>query len=318
MSRPPFFKKPKYDTVYCPELSRKIFYKPDFYLEEFKLKDVKTIVGAGHLHDDPAEDVSIRATLDEIFADASLRIRFINLVYRSVEPEGVACLLLRKMITATELTWSDLDAYLKKLCMKNTNKCFALEERLVPDLDRLLPADFKPKTVLDVSGVVGSEDILSKRFPNAKISTRLDMNRNAPINKSTKWDLIIVSHYLHHLPRTMSKEVIELIVDLMANNGYLFVREQDIETDTDRKLSRFIHTFYNYISGNTTEEVKKESEYTDGELTTEHDSAGMVNLIPRDELPNMFPALKLVSENQPKLDTFHNPLKNYFMLFTKK
>ncbi len=103
----------------------------------------------------------------------------------------------------------------------------------------------------------------------------------------------------------------------MAVNGYLFVREQDIETDADRKLSRFIHTFYNYISGNTTKNDKDDN-FTGAELTTEHDSAGLVNLIPRDELPGMFPALKLISENQPKLDTFHNPLKNYFMLFTKK
>lgn len=300
------FRKPKYETDYFDSLSRKVFYRPKFLLQELKLNPV---TGSGHVSDENSYDnhADLRDRMDDFLDDHNVRARIYNVVHRLFDDKGIACCLLRKMIMMEPMTVKKIDTYLISLCerfgvhsteekkrdnMDNPIKpisCLKYNERLIKDIEHLLPSDFEPMKILDLSSTADSIKMLADRFPDAKVYDDLD--------KSESFDFIVISHYLHHLDNPTRTTLLKKITDKLSVDGYLFVREMDVETQEDISMSNFIHeVFY------------KSRIFT-------------ITYIAKDKLTELISdttkELEFQSESRATSDYFSNPLKNYFMMFKK-
>lgn len=295
MSKYSHNKQPKYETDYSKSLSRKVFYKRNFILQELKLSST---TGAGHISDVDGYDnhADLRDRMDAFLTDVGMRARISNIIYRMFDNKGLACCLLRKMILMEPMTIKKIDEYLAMLCNKLDNStgdikplsCLKYNERLIADIEHLLPADFEPKRILDVSGTTDSTNALSNRFPDAKITTKLE---------SKSFDFVVLSHHLHHVNSDARSDLLKKITSALDPDGYLFVREMDVESTEDSDMSNFIHEVFYKSRISTLSYISKDA------------LLSVVNSITSQ--------LLFQSESQPKNDYFTNPLKNYFMLFKK-
>lgn len=303
MSKQGQYRKPKYETDYFKSLSRKVFYKPNFLLQELKLTDV---TGSGHVSDENSYDnfADLRDRMDDFLADNNMRARIYNIVYRILDDKGLACCLLRKMITAEPLTVKKIDEYLVALCERFTElsidekhisdlvkpiTCLKYNERLVKDIEYLLPSDFEPKKILDISSTDDSIKTIADRFPDATVFD--------DISKSESFDLVVISHYLHHVDNDARVSLIKKITEKLDVDGYLFIREMDVETGDDSEMSNFIHEVFYKSRISTISYIAKDA------LTS--------------MISNITKELEFQSESRASNDYFANPLKNYFMLFKK-
>lgn len=306
MSKHGQFRKPKYETDYSKVLSRKVFYKPKFLLQELKLNPV---TGSGHVSDVTTYDnhADLRDRMDDFLEDKDVRARLFNVVHRLFDDRGLACCLLRKMVVMEPLTVKKIDDYIIRLCKRFTTshadgdtipvdgdtvikpmECLKYNERLVKDLEHLLPSDFEPKKILDISSTDDSVKMIKDRFPGATVYTN--------ITDSDKYDLIIVSHYLHHITAGERTTLIKKIANLLDVDNYLFIREMDVETSDDTEMSNFIHEVF-YKSRIST-----------------------ISYIPKDKMNELIAVsneLEFQSESRSLSDYFTNPLKNYFALYKK-
>jgi hypothetical protein len=288
MAKVPFLRKPKYETDYSDDLSRKVFYKVNFLVEEFKLLPESEIKGAGHLLNDSVNDTPLDTAIRIILDDSVLRTRFIVLMHKHIDNPGIVCCMIRKMSTQKITSWDDLKTYTQEICKQYTgSQCLKMNERLIRDIEHLVPAEFNPTHILDLYGTKDSKHALEEKFSDVQVDTEI---------KDTNYDLVILSHCLHHLDTASRKKTIGNITDAMVSGGYLFVREQDVASEEDTILSNFAHSYYNHIG---------------------HGASGnaSISYIPRDELAGLFQSLKFVSESPVKNDPYTNPLKNYYMLF---
>lgn len=298
-----FFHRPKYNSTYIKDLHRKVLFKDKLFLVDLTLRDANKI-GGGHVprtvEDDTTDDThNMIPDISVVLGSKDLKVRFINMIYRQVASEGVAVLILRKITTTANLTWKQLRNYSLEVCKrfsqdskldpKTQNSCFKINEHLVKNLVNLIPFGFEPKNILNIAGDDNTNALLVEHFTNAKIDT---------IISDKLYDLVICDQYLHHV--NDKKKTASEISNLIKPDGYLFVRDSDIESNDDQLLLDILHDFYDYITMNSG--VYKQQK---------------LNYISKENIKELFPKLEFQSESHTHYDST-NPIKAFNMLFKSR
>jgi len=298
-----FSKRPKYNSTYIKDLHRKVLFKDRIYLVDLTLKDPKK-VGGGHVPRpfvEGSDDYNMMTDLSIILGNKDLKTRFIEMVYKQLTSEGIVSLILRKLLTSSNLTWKELREYTNKICARfasvfgkhnqsgqSNHSCPKINDSLLKNLLNLLPFKFEPKTILDIGGNYETKGILSDHFKDAKVDIDFD---------KTQYDLVICNQYLHHV--NDKKEIASRISDLVKPDGFLFVRDSDVESDDDQLLLDIMHDIYDYITLDSG--VYKHQK---------------LNYLIKENVTELFPKLQFHSESHVKYD-LTNPIKAFNILLKK-
>jgi hypothetical protein len=282
-----FHNKPQYTSEFFDEINRKVLFREPLILENL---NYSSVTGSSENKEDILE------LLEKIFATNELKIRLFNTIYNQSKNQGIACLIIRKLLNSDKITMKEIYEYYESLCSRfnidpKTNQscnsiCFKSDARIIRDLENILPSDFEPKKILCLgcSGVVIEQ--LQNKFEDCKVEALID--------HKSKYDLIIVSCYLHHQDDHSS---INTLKQKLNEKGCIFIREIDAENDTDILLTNKMHDFNNI-------------------LCSGHINSSNIDYIPRETLVQLFKPLHMYAESQFNYDPMHNPTKLYSMLFT--
>lgn len=320
-----FVRRPKYNSTYIKDLHRKVLFKDRIFLVDLTLKDDAKKTGGGHIPRpfvDGDDTHNLIPDMSIILNNKDLKIRFFDMIYRQLASEGIACLILRKLITSSNLTWKQLREYTNQICERfnpaivsksvnlskfhdptfttEKNTCFKINHYLLKNLLNLIPFGFEPTTILDIAGTDATKALLASHFTKAKIDT-FTVDKPTDTSKLKEYmnlyELVVCSHYLHHV--SDKTEIADRISELIKPGGYLFVRDSDVESDDDKLLLDILHDFYDYVTLNS-------GVYKPQKL----------NYLTKESAAELFQKLEFQAESHVKYD-ITNPIKAFNTLFKK-
>jgi hypothetical protein len=289
--------KQPYLSDFINEIDRKVLFREPLLLEKLTYS---AITGSSEKNDPDHSDII--QVLEKILVSRELKIRLLNTIYNQSKNSGIACLMIRKLLTSDKLTMLDLHNYYMSQCSRYnvdsksnqscTSICFRSDQNLIRDLENLLPSEADPKTILCLGCSADTIKLLQNKYKKATIDVE---------HKNNKFDLIVSSCYLHHQSPDNLAITAKKLSSVLNTNGYIFVREIDTENDNDILLANKMHDFNNVLCG---------MDDADYEGTN-------IKYVTRDDLNKLFDELTMYSESQYKYDPMFNPTKLYGVLFVK-